>query len=53
LRNAVALLDHKVGLGVVKQQHFNLTSVIRIDNTRAGVNEVLCGETRAGSNTSI
>lgn len=44
LRDAVALLDLKVGLGMVEEQHLDFAAVVGIDDASAGVNEVLRGE---------
>jgi hypothetical protein len=41
LSHAVAFLDIEVLIAVVEQQHFDLTSVVCIDDTRTSVNEVL------------
>jgi hypothetical protein len=53
LRNAVALLNGKVHIGKVEQQHLHFTPVIGIDNPRTNIDKVLGGETTSGSNTTI
>lgn len=43
----------EVNIGVVKQQNLHFTTVIGVDNTSTGINEVLRGETATRSNTAI
>lgn len=53
LRDAVALLDLVVGVGVVEQQHLDLAAVVGVNDARASVDEVLGGEARSGSDTAV
>jgi hypothetical protein len=45
LSNAVALLDLEVGLVVVEKQDLDLAAVIGVNDTCAGIDEVLGSET--------
>lgn len=53
LRDAVALLDRKVGVGVVKQQHLDLPAVVGVNDARARVDEVLGREAGAGRDAAV
>jgi len=48
--------DHitgKIDVGVVEQKHLHLTTVVSIDDTGTGVNEVLRSETATRSHAAI
>ena len=53
LGNAIALLDLKVGLGMVKQENLDLAAVVGVNDTSAGVDKVLRSEARSGSNAAV
>lgn len=53
LRDAVALLDGVVGVGVVEQQHLDLAAVVGVDDARARVDEVLRGEAGARRDAAV
>jgi hypothetical protein len=49
------LLSHtgKVDVGVVEQKNLHFTTVVGINDTSTGIDEVLRGKARAGGNTAI
>lgn len=53
LSNSVALLDLIVGVGVVEEENLDGSAVVCVNDTGAGVDEVLGGEARAGSDSAI
>jgi len=53
LRNPVAALDGKIGVGVVEEQHLDLAAVVGVYDARARVDEVLASETRARSYPAV
>lgn len=53
LRNPIPNLDFKVRLAQVRQYNADLPTVVRIDNTRHGINTMLSRESRARSHTSV
>lgn len=53
LSNSVALLDLIVGVGVVEEENLDGPAVVCVNDTGAGVDEVLGGEARAGSDSAI
>ena len=53
LSNTITLLDFKVVQSMVKQDDFNFTGVIWVNNSSTHVNAVLNGETGARSHSTI
>lgn len=53
LRDAVAVLDLVVGVGVVEEQHLDLAAVVGVDDAGARVDEVLGRQAGAGSDAAI
>lgn len=53
LSNSVALLDLIVGVCVVEEENLDGSAVVCVDDTGAGIDEVLGGEARARSNSAV
>jgi hypothetical protein len=53
LSNTVALLDLIIGICVVEEENLDGSAVVCVDDTSAGVDEVLGGEAGAGGNSAV
>ena len=49
LSNTVAGLDFKVRVTKVEEDHTHVASVVRVDDSRANINEFLVGKARPGN----
>ncbi|KAG5916949.1 hypothetical protein E4U53_004248 [Claviceps sorghi] len=53
LRHPVPFLDLKIPLGVVEEQHLDVSPVVCVDDAGARVDEVFAREARAGRDATV